>query len=668
MRIAGFGAVRRSGARATSPVYHPCPGGETFALGGRWRGAGVAEQGCLLSSCAGYRGRGFESLPLRRAAGLAHPFFWRLPSARCSWPFPRPVSRNQPAEWTASCSTLPAVSCPARGYPWYSPDVGSGANRPRGPSGRFGFAGLQPGAWSITARHPGFEDSPPAEVVVDTGSIIEVRLQLGLAGITESVAAVSRRPLDLRGSGVRETVDRPVLEDLPNSRDIWTVLEQTPGIMMSKINVGGAESGQQSLFSAAGSAWTQNQYYLNGVNVTDPAAMGASIAYYSFDSFEEIEVSTAGHRAEIQTPGVFLNIVTRRGTNRFAGSGSFFYEHERFQAQNLDDALRARGVGQANRLKALFDGSAELGGPVRRDRAWFYFNYSRFRVEPFLPGFFFEDGEPGVDLTELGNVLARGSVRVAEGHEIGGFLLPKRKVPALPGGESFPSPTGNDLPPGLGHRAGTDLLVRRIRRIAARGGPRQPPGSLLPLRTAARPGTRSLTLGVEHRHLVRRFGHQHHLRTRPVAGKRYRHPLPGRPLRRHQRVQGGLRDHRESGTHHPRPARRDRLYPRPRAAHRGHALQRSGGRPEFHPERRTLRPGQPRPRTNGPGVRTARRLVGGRIPGPGERTGTVERGLPKLRDPPADGRRIVPRLMAGGSSALRRQLPAHRRRPHSRSG
>ena len=317
--------------------------------------------------------------------------------------------------------------------------VGRGIRREQaaGPSGRFGFAGLVPGTWLIAAVHPGFQDSPPAEVVVDAGSVVEVRLQLVLAGITERVAAVSRRPLDLRGSGVREIVDRPVLEDLPNTRDIWTVLEQTPGIMMSKINVGGAESGQQSLFSAAGSAWTQNQYYLNGVNVTDPAAMGASITYYSFDSFEEVEVSTAGHRAEIQTPGVFLNIVTRRGTNRFAGSGSFFYEHERFQAQNLDDALRARGVGQANRLKALFDGSAELGGPLRRDRAWFYFNYSRFRVEPFLPGFFFEGGEPGVDLTQLDNLLARATVRVADGHDIGVFFYRNDKFRPYRGASLF---------------------------------------------------------------------------------------------------------------------------------------------------------------------------------------------------------------------------------------
>ncbi len=427
----------------------------------------MAEQGCLLSSCTGNRAEGsnpsLSAAPgrgadwrrtCRIAGGSARgiPFDFRMRRQRR---LPRTLRRRRAAALLASCLAVPPVLAqPTGGVDGVVVDetggvlpgarvslllVERGVRREQiaGPTGRFGFAGLRPGTWLLAAAHPGFQDATPAEVVVAAGSVVEVRLRLAIAGITESVSAVSRRALDFRDSGVRETVDRPVLEELPNTRDVWNVLEQTPGVMMSKVNVGGAESGQQSLMSAAGSAWTQNQYYLNGVNVTDPGAMGASITYYSFDSFEEMEVSTAGHRAEIQTPGVFLNIVTRRGGNRFSGSGSFFYEHERFQAQNLDDSLRARGVGQANRLKRLLDGSAQLGGPLRRDRAWFYLNYSRFRVEPFLPGFFLENGEPGVDLTDLENIMGRASLRVGDRHEIGLFFFGNDKFRPYRGASLF---------------------------------------------------------------------------------------------------------------------------------------------------------------------------------------------------------------------------------------
>ncbi len=375
----------------------------------------MAEQGCLLSSCTGNRAEG--SNPSLSAGPAAVLLLLALAAA--------PAAAQPTGGATGVVTDETGGVLPGARVSLVLAERGVLREQVAGPTGRFGFAGLQPGAWTVSASLAGFRDATPAEVVVAAGSVTEVNLRLSIAGVAESVTAV--RALDLRGGGVRETVDAPMLENLPNTRDVWTVLEQTPGVMMDKVNVGGAESGQQSLMSAAGSAWTQNQYYLNGVNVTDPGAMGATITYFSYDSFEEVEVSTAGHRAEIQTPGVFLNVVTRRGDNRFQGSASFFYEHERFQAENLDDGLRARGVGQANRLKRLLDGSADLGGPIRRDRAWFYFNYSRFRVEPFLPGFFLENGEPGVDLTELENVLGRASVRIAEGHEIGAFYYRNRK-------------------------------------------------------------------------------------------------------------------------------------------------------------------------------------------------------------------------------------------------
>ncbi len=403
----------------------------------------MAEQGCLLSSCAEHRaegsnpslsagaariGRGRMSpiglvvaLPAAFAAVFVAVFVAAFAAAPAAASTIQPTGGVDGVVLDATGAVLPGARVGIE-----HPGRGLFRTQAAGATGRFGFSGLPPGVYRISASHPGFQDAAPEDVVVEAGAVVEVRFTLVLSGITEEVSAVARL-LDRRGSGVRETVDRPVLEDLPNARDIWTVLEQTPGILMSKVNVGGAESGQQSLLSAAGSAWTQNQYHLNGVNLTDPSALGASIAYYAFDSFEEVEVSTAGHRAEIQTPGVFMNIVTRRGTNRFAGGAAAFYEHERFQAENLDDALRARGVGQANRMKQLYDGSVDLGGPIWRNRAWFYLNVSRYRVEPFLPGFFFADGEPGVDLTQLDNFLGRATVEVAEGHEIGLFAYRNEK-------------------------------------------------------------------------------------------------------------------------------------------------------------------------------------------------------------------------------------------------
>jgi hypothetical protein len=133
---------------------------------------------------------------------------------------------------------------------------------------------------------------------------------------------------------------------------------------------------------------------LNGVNVTDPTALGASATYYAYDAFEEVQVSTAGHDAEIQPPGVILNIVLKGGGNQLEGGASFYVENDTLQSDNLDDRLRAQGVPSSGRLDSYYDLSAELGGPIVRDRAFFYASYARQRIAPFVIGFFLPGGEP----------------------------------------------------------------------------------------------------------------------------------------------------------------------------------------------------------------------------------------------------------------------------------
>ncbi|HEY7819252.1 MAG TPA: hypothetical protein VIG29_13590, partial [Vicinamibacteria bacterium] len=192
-------------------------------------------------------------------------------------------------------------------------------------------------------------------------------------------------------------------------------LELTPALVTDRIDVGGSASGQQSTFSAAGTSSTQNQYLLNGVNVTDPAALGASASYYGYDAFEEIQVSTAGHDAEIQPPGVVLNIVLETGGNRLEGGAAYYFENSALQSDNLDDRLRAQGVTPSNTLDSHHDLSAELGGPAVRDRAFYYGSYARQRIAPHAIGFFLPSGEPGVDETDLTTVLARASLSLASG-------------------------------------------------------------------------------------------------------------------------------------------------------------------------------------------------------------------------------------------------------------
>ena len=108
---------------------------------------------------------------------------------------------------------------------------------------------------------------------------------------------------------------------------------------------------------------------------------GGAIFVFNNLTFQEVVVETGGMSAERSTGGVQMNIVPRDGGNTFSGSFSTSHSTPAWQADNLTDELRARGLGFSPSLKKHYDTGGAIGGPIVRDRLWF-FNAYRFGGEP----------------------------------------------------------------------------------------------------------------------------------------------------------------------------------------------------------------------------------------------------------------------------------------------
>jgi hypothetical protein len=108
------------------------------------------------------------------------------------------------------------------------------------------------------------------------------------------------------------------------------------------------------------------------------AATGASPTYFNFDNFEEIQVSTAGNDIKSRTGGMGLNLVVKRGTNSYSGMFRGYYDDENLESDNVPDELRATGVTHetSDHNKQISDYGFDIGGPIIRDKAWFYGSYS----------------------------------------------------------------------------------------------------------------------------------------------------------------------------------------------------------------------------------------------------------------------------------------------------
>jgi hypothetical protein len=153
-----------------------------------------------------------------------------------------------------------------------------------------------------------------------------------------------------------------------------------PSIIVDRENIGGAESGQQSSYVARGAGnYNNNVWAMDGIVITDPAAIGASPSYYDFDAFEEMQITVGGADVTVQTGGVALNMVTHRGSNKVSLGGRFYVADSKFQAKNEEFVEKTKaedpyflGLNLINQNKDL---GFNLGGPLIKDKVWLWGSY-----------------------------------------------------------------------------------------------------------------------------------------------------------------------------------------------------------------------------------------------------------------------------------------------------
>jgi hypothetical protein len=246
--------------------------------------------------------------------------------------------------------------------------------------GAFRFLGVDQGQHTLTVTLTGFA-GVTREVTVTSGTNIELTFTLNVAQIQETVNVTAETPIvDTKKLGTDVTITRDELSRIPSAREPWALMRTVPGILVDRVNIAGSESGQQSAFFAKGADAKDQVWTLDGVNVTDEVSW-SSPGYWQYDTFDEINFTTGGSDVSIATGGVGINIVTKRGTNAFHGGAGGFYAGDEAQWSNLPDELqgdpRLLGNDKADHADRITDLSFDLGGPILKDRLWFYLGYGR---------------------------------------------------------------------------------------------------------------------------------------------------------------------------------------------------------------------------------------------------------------------------------------------------
>ena len=260
--------------------------------------------------------------------------------------------------------------------------------------GSYRFAQLVGGSYNLTFELGGFQTVVFEEVIVVGGSTFEVNASMDIATVAETVTVTGESPVvDVKTTGVSATFDTTQLEDVPSATDMWAVLQQSPGVRMRGYDVGGSHKSQQSGYETFG-VRGQNRIINDGVNTTE--GTGGAGGYYDFYAIGEFQVSAQGADVESNTPGATVNAVWKSGGNDFSGTEHFAYEPPDWIADNITSDLTGRG-GTSAPVIEFYEAHIDLGGPIVRDKAWFYAAYNRFVIDRII------SGQPESEGTDLGD-------------------------------------------------------------------------------------------------------------------------------------------------------------------------------------------------------------------------------------------------------------------------
>jgi hypothetical protein len=256
-------------------------------------------------------------------------------------------------------------------------------------TGSFQFPRLDVGTYDVKFELGGFKTVIKQGIQVTVGFTANVSTQLGVSTLQETVTVTGESPIvDTTETGTKQTFTVEQLQSIPSARDPWVILQQTAGIAMDRENVGGNQSGQQSNFVSRGAGTGNTKWAVDGIDTTDMAATGASPTYYDFDAFQEMTINTGGVDVTQQTGGVGINLVTKSGTDRFRGSARVYNTNDRFESNNITQDLRNEGATSGNPIQNINDYGTEMGGPIKRGKAWVWGSYGKQNIEAGVLNFY----------------------------------------------------------------------------------------------------------------------------------------------------------------------------------------------------------------------------------------------------------------------------------------
>jgi hypothetical protein len=311
-------------------------------------------------------------------------------------------------------------------------------------NGAYRIENLRPGTYTLTFTLPGFSSVKREGMELQSNFTATINAEMKVGAVEETVTVAGESPVvDVQSNVKAQVLPREVLDAVPSAHTIQSVGQLVVGVTLTAPDVGGSQAMQQTYFTVHGLGAAQTSVLIDGMIVNGLQGDGAIQSYLNEGANQEMVYQTGGGNVDSPTGGVKINLVPKEGGNRFSGSLFEGYETKNLQASNGNDFLYSHGVTSLDQIGTYSDTDITQGGPIMKDRLWFFGSGRLFTVNKPIASTVVSDGTSagalrcytnpgtcaqGVDPQHQYSALARFTWQVSPRNKLSAYMDRIHKV------------------------------------------------------------------------------------------------------------------------------------------------------------------------------------------------------------------------------------------------
>ena len=264
-------------------------------------------------------------------------------------------------------------------------------------TGQYRILELRPGTYTVQFSLPGFSTVRREGIELTTGFTATVNADMRVGALEETVTVSGASPVvDLQNVKTQVVMTRDIVDAIPSGKYFQNLAVLIPGVVASRgfsatanQDVGGQGGQSHSSMAIHGGRANDLEIQLDGMNTSSWNRSDSSIVLFTDGNIGEYAIEVSGKSAEAETGGIRVNMIPREGSNVFKGGFSTNFSNPSLQSDNVTQELKDLGLPVANTLKRMWTVNPTFGGPLIRNRLWFFSTYTHTVSDNYVGGLYY---------------------------------------------------------------------------------------------------------------------------------------------------------------------------------------------------------------------------------------------------------------------------------------